>query len=69
MKEKFCGNCKSKNLIPIKQKYNAYYSPDISVGIGKKVKIYKTVCEHCGHIDEWIANESGLEKLKKKYSN
>ena len=67
MTEKTCGNCKSNKLILVKQTYNAYYSPHISMGIGKKVKIRRTVCEVCGHVDEWVTDELGLERLKIKY--
>lgn len=67
MKEKVCGNCKSKELILVKQNYNPYYSPNISVGFGKHIKVSKTVCAQCGHVDEWITKESDVAELKKKY--
>lgn len=69
MKEKACGSCSSKTLVPVRQKYNAYYSPHISLGIGCKARIRKTICEQCGHVDEWIESESVVRAIKKKYSN
>ena len=49
-------------------KSTVYYNPHIPMGMVKNVKVIKTICCNCGHIDEWIKNMKDLEKIYQKYT-
>ena len=63
-----CPKCDSSNILRIKGGDiwigQVNYIPSSSL---KKILVTRYLCGSCGFSEEWVDDNKGLEKLKKKY--
>ena len=62
-----CPKCSGEDIIRIPSRSGSYNYVPAGLTVFSGVKVTRYLCEKCGFSEEWIEDEKGIAKLKKKY--